>query len=246
MLNIVVPMAGLGSRFAQVGFERPKPLISVRGRPMIQQVIENVRPVEDHRFIFVVLDEHRGKFALDQELTTMAPGCTVVSVPELTGGAAMTVLAARHLIDAPEPLLIANSDQMVLPDNRAFISHSLSSGLDGVILTMPADDPKWSFVGLDATGLVTRVVEKEVISNIATVGIYYFALGQDFVRAADAMIAAGDEVNGEYYVAPVYNYQIAAGGKVGTFDAGSEGKTVWGLGTPADLYRFLEFAPPTP
>ena len=215
VLNIVVPMAGLGSRFAQVGFERPKPLISVRGRPMIQQVIENVRPVEDHRFIFVVLDEHRGKFALDQELTTMAPGCTVVSVPELTGGAAMTVLAARHLIDAPEPLLIANSDQMV-------------------------------FVGLDATGLVTRVVEKEVISNIATVGIYYFALGQDFVRAADAMIAAGDEVNGEYYVAPVYNYQIAAGGKVDTFDAGSEGKTVWGLGTPADLYRFLEFAPPTP
>jgi dTDP-glucose pyrophosphorylase len=158
----------------------------------------------------------------------------------------MTVLAARHLIDNAEPLLIANSDQMVLPDNRAYIRHSLASGLDGVILTMPANDPKWSFVELDAAGHAVRVVEKEVISDMATVGIYHFASGAAFVRAADAMIEAGDQVNGEYYVAPVYNYLIRAGGTVGVFDAGAEGEAFWGLGTPFDLYRFLEFAPATP
>jgi len=108
-----------------------------------------------------------------------------------------------------------------------------------LIMTMHADDPKWSFVGLDSLGLVTKVVEKKVISNEATVGIYNFRYGSDFVDAAKSMIAEGERVNGEFYVAPTYNTLIKRGAKVGISNIGSEANGMYGLGTPADLNIFL-------
>ena len=113
------------------------------------------------------------------------------------------------------------------------------SKLDGLIMTMQADDPKWSFAATDAQGMVTRVVEKEVISTDATVGIYNFARGADFVRGADDMIARNLRVNNEFYVAPVYNQLIAEGAKIGIYDIGAEGSGMYGLGIPADLDAFL-------
>ena len=237
MLNIVVPMAGRGSRFAVAGYADPKPLIPVHGTPMIQLVIENLRPPVEHRFIFVCQREHVAAYELDRLLPQWAPGCIVVAIDGVTEGAACTVLTAREHIDSDDALIIANSDQYVDHPMADYVT--ALGDLDGLIMTMTADDPKWSFVEKDAEDLVTRVVEKEVISDEATVGVYSFARGRDFVRAADAMIAADERVNGEFYVAPVYGQLIAAGGRIGTVSIGSVGAGMYGLGTPADLDAFL-------
>lgn len=239
MLNIVIPMAGRGSRFAEAGYSNPKPLIPVHGTPMIRVVIENLRPPVDHRFVFICQREHVSAYQLDRLLPQWAPGCEIVPIDGITEGAACTVLTARHLIDNDDELIIANSDQYVDHDIAEYVAALGDRNLDGLIMTMFADDAKWSFVETDAEGLVRRVVEKEVISDEATVGIYSFARGHDFVRAADAMIAADERVNGEFYVAPVYGQLIAQGARIGTVSVGSVGAGMHGLGTPSDLDAFL-------
>ncbi len=237
MLNIVIPMAGRGSRFANAGYKLPKPLIPVHGVPMIRLVLENIRPERQHRFIFICQNEHLRDFSLAEQLRRWAPGAEVIGINEVTEGAACTVLLAREFIDNDDGLMIANSDQYVDTDINPYLSDQDARGLDGLIMTMPAADPKWSFVGIDDNGFVTRVVEKEVISNIATVGIYNFAKGCDYVRSAEAMIDKNLRVNNEFYVAPVYNELIGAGGKVGYHDVG---ETMYGLGIPDDLDIFLK------
>ncbi len=239
MLNIVVPMAGAGSRFASSGYRDPKPLIPLRGVPMIRVVIDNLRPTQPHRFIFVCQQSHVRQYGLTSKLRTWAPGCEIVELEGLTEGAACTVLAAQHLIDSDAPLMIANSDQFIDADIDDYLAAMSGGGLDGLIMTMTATDPKWSFVGLDASGHVTRVAEKQVISNEATVGIYNFATGSSFVAAARRMIEANERVNNEFYVAPTYNTLIADGARIGVYNIGSEGNGMYGLGIPADLEFFL-------
>jgi dTDP-glucose pyrophosphorylase len=238
-LNIVIPMAGLGSRFAKAGYALPKPLIEVHGVPMIRLVIENVRPALPHRFVFICQNAHIREFDLRAKLRRWAPGAEVIGLDGLTEGAACTVLTARAFIDNDQPMMIANSDQYVDIDITPYVEDMGRRGLDGLIMTMQADDPKWSFAGLDENNLVTRVVEKEVISSHATVGIYNFASGKDFVAAADRMIDKNLRVNNEFYVAPVYNEMIADGARIGVHDIGSEGSGMYGLGIPPDLDLFL-------
>jgi len=240
MLNIVIPMAGLGSRFSAAGYEQPKPLIPVHGVPMIRLVIENIRPRREHRFIFICQQEHIKSYALREKLNAWSPGCEIVGLEGITQGAACTVLHALPLIDNTAPMLIANSDQYVETQIDHYLQAADQEKLDGLIMTMKADDPKWSFVGLDPNGSVQRVVEKEVISDRATVGIYHFKRGCDFVKSASEMIAKQIRVNGEFYVAPVYNEMIAKGANIGYFDIGSVDRGMYGLGTPSDLESFLK------
>jgi dTDP-glucose pyrophosphorylase len=239
MLNIVVPMAGAGSRFAKEGYKDPKPLIPVRGVPMIRVVINNLTPSCDHRFVFVCQQAHIEQYGLFDKLSSWAPGCEIVGLNGLTQGAACTVLAAREYIGKDDPVMIANSDQYVDVNIDDYLAEMDRQNLDGLIMTMTADDPKWSFVGLTEAGLVTNVVEKQVISNEATVGIYNFRKGGDFLRAADAMIEKKLLVNNEYYVAPVYNELIAKDARVGISNVGSEAAGMYGLGIPKDLDLFL-------
>jgi len=239
MLNIVVPMAGAGSRFAVAGYTDPKPLIAVHGVPMIKLVIDNLRPATPHRFIFICQRAHVQAYGLAARLAAWAPGSALVELDGLTQGAACTVLAAKALIDNDDALMIANSDQFIdFPIDR-YVAALDAQQLDGLIMTMTAHDAKWSFVGLDAARRVTTVVEKQVISDEATVGIYNFRRGADFVAAAESMIADDLRVNGEFYVAPAYNAMIAAGQQVGIVNIGSDGAGMYGLGTPPDLDAFL-------
>ena len=240
MLNIVIPMAGAGSRFAQAGYKDPKPLISIHGIPMIRAVIQNLKPDVSHRFIFVCQKEHVKAYGLADKFKQWAPDCIIIELEGITEGAACTVLAAQSLIDSDEPLMIANSDQYVDADIDRYLNKMAVDELDGLIMTMKASDPKWSFAGMDADGLVTRVVEKKVISDEATVGIYNFKRGCDFVAGAKEMIERDERVNGEFYVAPVYNQLISDGQKIGVFNIGSEGRGMYGLGIPGDLNYFLE------
>lgn len=238
MLNVVVPMAGRGSRFAREGYSLPKPLIPVHGVAMIRLVIENLRPARAHRFVFLCLREHLERYAVDEQLKQWAPGCVVLAVDEVTEGAACTVLLARRLIDDANPLMIANSDQYVDTDINGYLQAMDEARADGLIMTMKADDPKWSFVRFGGDGTIVEVVEKLVVSDEATVGIYNFRQGRLFVAAAQEMIDKDLRVNGEFYVAPAYNQMISRGMKIVHYSVGSEMRGMYGLGIPSDLKRF--------
>lgn len=237
-LNIVIPMAGRGSRFTDAGYTVPKPLIPIHGVPMIQAVVRNVTPTLTCHHIFIVLKEHILEYGIHKQLQRLVPGCSVVVVEQVTDGAACTVLLARDLIDSDTPLMLANSDQFVDADMDSYVAAQQNGDLDGLIMTFWSDHPKWSYCRLSEVGLVTDVVEKQVVSNEATVGIYNFRRGGDFVRAADRMIASDKRVNGEFYVAPVYNEMIADGRRIGVFNIGREGREMHGLGVPDDLRAF--------
>ena len=240
MLNIVVPMAGRGSRFATAGYTVPKPLIPVGGKPMIQWVIDNVRPSRPHCFTFICLADHLREYPdVPATLRRLCPGCQIVEVAQVTEGAACTVLLAREFIDNDDPLMIANADQFVeIPIDR-YLAQLDEQMADGLIMTFWADHPKWSYCRTRPDGMVAQVVEKQVVSNEATVGIYNFRHGRDYVQAADAMIAKNLRVNNEFYVAPTYNQLIEEGKRVVIADTGREYDGMFGLGTPGDLDFFL-------
>jgi NDP-sugar pyrophosphorylase family protein len=239
MLNIVVPMAGHGSRFKTAGYELPKPLLPIHGVPMIALVVDNLRPTCEHRFIFVCLEEHILRHDVSSILRCVAPNCEVIQIGGVTEGAACTVLEAENIINSDDPLMIANSDQYLDVDINNYLRCAGMPGLDGLIMTMTASDPKWSYVRLGGTGDIVEVVEKQVVSEHATVGIYNFARGSDFVSAAREMINANLRVNNEFYVAPVYNQLIARGMSIQPYGIGSAGERMYGLGTPDDFEFFM-------
>ncbi|MGB8285922.1 MAG: glycosyltransferase family 2 protein [Candidatus Aquirickettsiella gammari] len=240
MLNIVVPMAGAGNRFVVAGYSSPKPLIPINGIPMVKLVINNLRPNEEHRFIFICQQAHIETYKLEEKLSTWAPGCQIIGLDGLTEGAACTVLAAKERINNTHPLMIANSDQYINADINKYLFEIRRKNLDGLIMTMKANDRKWSYVKVDKKKRVTCVVEKEVVSDEATVGIYNFKKGADFISAVEEMIAKDLRVNNEFYVAPSYNQLIKNHKQVGIFNIGKEGDGMYGLGTPIDLELFLE------
>ena len=238
MLNIVIPMAGHGSRFAEAGYSEPKPLIPVAGRPMIQLVVTNLTPAIPHRFIFICQQAHLAHYPLASILQDSAPGCVIIPIDHVTEGAACTVLLARPYIDNASPLMIANCDQYVDTDINQYLHHLDAQRLDGLIMTMAACHPKWSYLRFDKNGSIVEVVEKQVVSNEATVGIYNYRQGYLFVKAALAMIEANERVNNEFYVAPAYNRMLCSGKKLGFYNVGSEGNGMYGLGVPEDLDLF--------
>lgn len=239
MIQIIVPMAGRGSRFSSAGFTVPKPLIPVGGKPMIQWVIENVRPAQPHRFTFICLREHLETYPeVQATLRALCPGCHIVTVDAVTQGAACTVLLAKEIIDNDEPLMIANADQVVDLAIDDYLAEMELRQADGLIMTFEADHPKWSYCRLNPDLNVTEVVEKKVVSNEATVGIYNFRRGRDFVRAAEQMIAQDLRSNGEFYVAPAYNQLIAEDRRIAVARTGREYAGMYGLGVPEDLAFF--------
>ena len=233
-MNVLIPMAGAGSRFQQAGYTFPKPLIEVNGKPMIQVVADNINVDAQH--IFIVQKSHHEEYSLQSVLNNVSPGCEIVQVDGVTEGAACTTLLAKDLINNDEPLLIANSDQFVEWNSNEFMYSMVGDNIDGGILTFESNHPKWSYAKLDDDGFVSEVAEKNPISNMATVGIYYWSKGSDYVKYAEQMISNDTRVNNEFYVCPVYNEAVQDGKKIKVFNISK----MWGLGTPEDLNYFLE------
>jgi len=233
-LNVLIPMAGAGSRFEAAGYTFPKPLIEVRKKPMIQVVVENLNIKAN--YIYVVQKSHREKYNLDALLSLITPGCKIVETEGMTEGAACTALLAKEHINTDAPLFFANSDQFVEWDSNEFLYKMNETDADGGIVTFEATHPKWSFAKVDENGLVTEVAEKKPISNIATVGYYYWKHGSDFVKYAEQMIDKNVRVNNEFYVCPVFNEAISDCKQIRTFNVNG----MWGLGTPEDLNYYLE------
>lgn len=240
MLNIVVPMAGRGSRFAEAGYSDPKPLIQIHGKHMIEVIINNLTPECEHRFIFVCQEHHINDYNLTQIFSDSCENFEMVSIHGITDGAAVTVLKARNFFENDHPLMIANSDQWVDVDINDYLKDIEERNLDGSMLTMKANDPKWSYAKVNKQGHVLEVVEKVVVSDEATVGIYNFSKGRDFCSYADFMVEQDIRSNGEFYVAPVYSYMANEGKKIGVYNVGEEANGMYGLGIPSDLNLFLD------
>jgi hypothetical protein len=201
---------------------------------MIEVVVNNLN-IEAH-YIFLVQKEHYEKYNLKYLLNLIAPDCDIVQVDGITEGAACTTLLASKLIDNENPLLIANSDQYINWNSNECMYAFDADTIDGGILTFKSHHPKWSYVEVGETGFVTKVAEKQVISDNATVGIYYWKKGKEYVKYAQQMIDQNVRVNNEFYVCPVYNQAILDNKKIRI----KEVKKMWGIGTPEDLKYFLE------
>lgn len=239
--NIVIPMAGAGSRFKSAGFNLPKPLINVAGKPMIQLVLDNLKDVEGQR-IFIVQKDHDEEFGLGEKLFELSPGSRVVYVDGLTKGAAKSVLAAEKWIDNDVPLLIVNSDQYI--HNTLYWESILPlyfDSYDGGIITFYVNDadPRWSYVSREKAigfeAFINKVAEKKAISDEATTGIYSFTKGSEFVRLAKKMIEKNITHNNEFYIAPVFNQGIEEGKRYVTYSVDSFN----GLGDPVSVVNFL-------
>ena len=233
-LNVLIPMAGKGSRFADAGYTFPKPLIEINKKPMIQWVIESLNL--EANYIFIIQKEHQEKYNLKSLLQTLKPNCKIIELDEVTEGAACTTLLAKKFINNDNPLVMANSDQFIKWNSNKVMYNFTNKKYDGGILTFEALHPKWSYAKIDEnTKLVTKVAEKKVISKNATVGVYYWKRGSDYVKFAEKMIKKNIRVNNEFYVCPVFNEALAANKKISI----AEVDEMYGLGTPEDLNQFL-------
>ena len=235
-LNVVIPMAGAGSRFENAGYTFPKPLIDVNGKPMIQVVVDSMNI--EANFIYIVQKSHREKYNLDTLLNLITPDCKIVEVDGLTEGAACTVLLAKEYIDNNNQLILTNSDQFIEWNSTDFMCQMNEKNFDGGIMCFEATHPKWSFAKTNEDGIITEVAEKNPISNQATAGIYYWKHGSDFVKYAEQMIKKNIRVNNEFYTCPVYNHAIEDNKIIFNYEIPTN--NMWGLGTPEDLNYYLE------
>ena len=235
-INVLIPMAGVGSRFKAQGYTFPKPLIDVKGKPMIQVVVDNLNV--DAHFIFIVQKEHYETYNLQYLLPLIAPKCDIVQVDGITEGAACTTLLAKEFINNNEFLLMANSDQFIEWNSNETLYTFTNDQSDGAMITFESTHPKWSYAKLGDKGFVTEVAEKKPISKHATAGVYFWKRGSDYVKYAEQMIKKNIRVNNEFYVCPVFNEAIQDNKKIKIFEIHKDG--MWGIGTPEDLNYFIE------
>lgn len=239
-IQLVIPAAGLGSRFANHGYLKPKPLIDVAGLPMILWVLGNFELRRGDAVIIVSRVGLEIEEGIQDLIRHLGLNIKFIDVPVLTEGPAITVQHAKLLLDLDLPLIVANSDQFVSGSILNFTQQLRQSQKDlGLILTMTASSSKWSYVGRGQDGSVNRVIEKVEISSEATVGVYGWTSAQLFFKSLDEMIASNDRTNNEFYVAPTYNYLISNGTEVATYHVGDVEESVHGLGTVEDLLEFL-------
>jgi len=222
----VIPMAGRGSRFSTAGYQTPKPLIEVAGKPMVLWALESLKDLSITKIIFILLQEHEDQFRVRDLLRDkIAAPTEFVFLKEVTEGQLSTVLAARHLLDENEDVLVASSDTLVEGELNRDIGDKKWSGIISVA-NLPGE--QWSFAKTNDIGEVTEVAEKKRISDHASTGLYYFRRAGDLMRFGDGMIAREERTRGEYYIIPVYQKFIDAGLKVGI----SKAKAMWDMGNP--------------
>lgn len=238
-VQLVIPMAGLGSRFAKAGYTTLKPLIPIHGTPMISLVISNLMSPYVNHVVLVCQRETMESVDLKALAQVGEARLTILCVDAITDGPAGTLEIARPALNMNEPLVVANSDQYVDASLDDFYSDLADAAYDGEILAMRDNDPKWSFARTDSAGLLLEIKEKVVISDLATVGIYGFAKAELAFTGIQKMRDAGDKTNGEYYVGPSYNYLVSLEKRVLVRDLGAVSSVMHGLGIPEDLNRFL-------
>lgn len=231
-------MAGLGSRFPNS--KKPKPLIEIHGKTMIESAIDSMNL--DGKYIFIIRKDHQDQFNLSSTLKDIYPDSEVVVIDHMTEGPACTALLAENLIDNKESLIIVNCDQILHWDSVSFKVFCENYPHDGFVVTYFANTDKNSYVKLDKNGFACEIKEKEIISNISLNGVHFWKHGEDFVTSAKKMIMANDRApNGEFYIAPSYNYLIRDNKNIGIYHIPNEQH--WAIGTEEDLDLYLRINP---
>ena len=233
-MNILIPMAGAGSRFLNEGFEEPKPLIKVNGKTLIEHSVESLNLEGNYIFITRKYDNHKYNSQLSELIKSIKPSSAEIQLDELTAGAAQTCLAAKLLIDDNSPLVITNCDQRLEWDSEKFASFLKDSDNDGVIGTHENNSPKHSYALVDSNNYVTSIHEKKPVSNKALIGLHHWRRGSDFVKSADDLVRNFSQ-NGsvECYISETYNSLINNGLKIQAYDISPNEYIP--LGTPFDL-----------
>ncbi len=244
--TVIMPMAGRGTRFRNSRFvdkkgDPPKPLIHVAGQPMIWWALQSLKGIAVAKIIFVVLEEHEEKFGITEQLQQLGSSCLTDEVPievviqkDFVEGQLCSVLEARDYIPVDTGILIMSVDTLVDSDLGWHI-HTHDDACAGLISVADLPGDHWSFARVDSTGQVIDVAEKKRISNHASTGMYYFAQGREFLAAAEEMIASQEKTHGEYYVMPVYKHFVQRQQRVEL----SMARTIWELGTPDSLEKFI-------
>lgn len=241
MVQLVIPMAGLGSRFASAGYKVPKPLLPLMGRAMIEVVVENLISRETSGVILVASQDHISDLEtirprLEENVSAISGASVGIHyLSELSQGPADSVRKCSGGLDENVPVIVANSDQYVMGGISELYKHLILNPEENALLILEDSDPKWSFARLDEEDYVLEVREKRPISNFATAGIYGFSSPRAFIAALTAMDFANDRTNGELYVGPTYNYTR---GKTKAFHLGPNQEKFFGLGTPDDYELF--------
>jgi NDP-sugar pyrophosphorylase family protein len=234
MINIVVPMAGCGSRFAGTENDIPKPLIEVvPGKAMIEYVIDYLTLAEQHRCIFVCLAAHERLLNFKHFFHGKTRGHEIILANEMTAGPAASALLAESFIDNDNELMVAYCDMFLTIDMAHFLKWNRRNGSDGGVVTYPSTNPMDSYAQIDSAGCVIRTAEKAIISDTATAGLYYFRRGRDFVSSARSMLANRHDGIGEVFVSPCYNELIRHGKTVRAYPIARHEKIE--MGTPDDL-----------
>ena len=231
-INILIPMAGEGSRFIKAGYSEPKPFIDINGKSMIQLVHDNINI--NGQYIFIAKKDHIDKYNLNNHLSSFCKNFIIIEQNGKLDGATKSALLASNLINNDNPLLIVNSDQYIEWDSNKIINKFIESGVDGGILTFKSNESKWSYAKINEE-IVEEVFEKIVVGDNATCGIYYWKKGSDFIKYALKMIDKNIKTNNEFYICPVYN-QAIQDKKIISYEQVSK---MEGLGTPEDLENYL-------
>ena len=237
MMNIVIPMAGRGSRLTMERYGKPKPLIEVMpGKSMIELVIDYLSLPDEHQFIFICLSEHVRDFDLERFFGSKTKKHRIVRTNMITSGPASSVMLAKPWIDNQDELLVAYCDDYLELDMSRYLFYSRAGKADGMIVTYPSTDPMCSYAVLSGEGKVLRIAEKEIISPLATAGLYYFKEGREFVCAAEQMMRENQTAHGEFFVSPVYNQLIRSGKTVLSYAIRADQNM--GIGSPVELLKF--------
>lgn len=225
-MKVIVPMAGRGSRFSNVGYDTPKPLIQTAGKPMILWALESLKEVDYDEIIFIVLKEHEEQFNVSKMITSSIPVKTsFVFIDEVTDGQLCTVLCAKTYFDG-SPILIAASDTYIVSDISETIS---TSNADGIISVANLEGDQWSFAKTqEGSTKVIDVAEKTRISDWASTGLYYFSDSKCFCEIAEKMIQEKETTKGEYYIMPLYKKYLQQNKEVII----SKASEMWDMGTP--------------
>lgn len=233
-MNLIIPMAGRGSRFVNSGTTLPKPLIPIKGKPMLFWALQSLKDFSFSQIIFIVLTDHEKKFKVSEELKRhVRSPFKIIFINEVTDGQLSTTLAAKKYIDTDEDILIVPSDTFVKSDLMEDIKNKFDD-TQGIISVANVPGDSWSFARIDGNRRVVEVSEKVRISEFASTGLYYFSNGHHFVQLANMVISNCEKVQEEYYVSSVYKKYIEFGCRIDV----SLADEMWDMGTPKSLKMF--------
>jgi NDP-sugar pyrophosphorylase family protein len=235
-VKVLVPMAGDSQRFEESGYQFPKNLVEIEGKPLMERVLRQLDDLGE--LVCIVREEESRSFHTADAIRLLAPEAAVVEVPTLESGAACTALLAAEEIDPDAPLLVFNGDQIVRRDLSDIVADFERRGLDGGVVVFQAVHPRWSYVKTDDEGLVVEAAEKRPISMQATAGTYWYRRGSDFVEALEEMILKDAHVDGRFYICPAFNEMVLRQARIGTYEI--EPSEYFSLASPQGVELYAE------